>query len=109
MSDNQEFLIVLYQLSNIFPEQRERRIGYHDIRFLQQFDTLWVTEVTCLQNTDDILVILKKISDIAEVYSPVAFKSLTSVITTLKATFFGSSEKSPKSITNSFPCTGEPL
>ena len=64
VSYNQKFLPIFHQLSNILSEQRKRRIGYHDIRFFQQFDALWVTKISCLQNANDVLIILKEIANI---------------------------------------------
>lgn len=40
MSDNQELLVVLDELGNIFAEKREGRIGYNDVRLFEKFDTL---------------------------------------------------------------------
>ena len=45
MPYDQELLIVLHQLRHVFPEQREWRIGYHDIRFLEQFDAFLAAEI----------------------------------------------------------------
>ena len=39
IGDNQEFLIVFYQLRYILPEQRERRICHHNVRLFEILDT----------------------------------------------------------------------
>ena len=44
--DNQKLLIILDKLSDIFAEQRKRRIGHHDVRFIQQLHALFAPEIS---------------------------------------------------------------
>ena len=45
MSNYQEFFSILHQLSYIFPKQRERRIGHHNISLFQQLNTFLAAKV----------------------------------------------------------------
>ena len=41
----QELLLILHQLRYRLAEERERRVGHHDVRLLEQFDALGAAEV----------------------------------------------------------------
>ena len=43
---DQEPLVVFNQLRNVFTEERERRIGRHDVRLLQQLYALVASKIT---------------------------------------------------------------
>lgn len=46
MSNYQELFSILHQLSYIFPKQRERRIGHHNVGLFQQLNTFLAAKVT---------------------------------------------------------------
>lgn len=43
--DDEELLAVLNQLGDVFAEQRERRVGHHNIRLCQQLDALRAAKI----------------------------------------------------------------
>lgn len=68
MSYYQELLPVLHQLPDIFPEERERRVGNDDVRFLEQFDAFCATEVAMLfEQGDGILVVPQQVLHISQI------------------------------------------
>ena len=67
-----KFFIILHQLSKIFSEQRERRIGDNDVGLLQQGYTFGVSEVAGTQDGEDVFIVLQQIAHVGEVNSPVA-------------------------------------
>ena len=67
-----KFLVKFYQLTYVLSEQRERRIGYHDICLFQQFDTFGVSKVASFKFGKNIFVVLQKYSYIAEINRSIA-------------------------------------
>ena len=70
---DKELLAVLYELGDIFTKKGERRIGDHDICFLQQRDTLGGAEVAvAFQFRQHVLVVLDEPFHVRKVDASVA-------------------------------------